>query len=141
MFYFHLLIALFIDHFMFQSIQYVKGVELIVEHFWGLQYPAKIKCMGPQMFSLLVHSSFHICPSTSRPPILIKILDRLSICVFVCVTPKCNARDMHQYLGDGWRNWSQSFGNWQIWSLIIHWNHFGFPDLHPRSLKRFFLIK
>ena len=38
----------------------------------------------------------------------------------------CHARDMHQYLRAGWRNWSQSFGKWQVWSLTIHWNHFGF---------------
>ena len=61
-----------------------------------------------------------------RFDILIKTLHRPFLCLCVCVTPKCHARDMHLYLGVGWRNWSQSFDKWQVWSLTTHWNHFGF---------------
>ena len=55
--------------------------------------------------------------------ILIKTLHRP---LFICLLPKCHVRDMHLYLGAGWRNWSQSFGKWQVWSLATYWNLFGF---------------
>ena len=42
------------------------------------------------------------------------------------MTPKGHMRDMHQYFRAGWRNWSQSFGKWQIWLWTTHWIHFGF---------------
>ena len=42
----------------------------------------------------------------------------LSVCVLMCVcVTKCQLHDIHQYISPVWRNWSQSFCKWQVWSF------------------------